>query len=212
MTTDRIAALSVLLTQVGVAAAGAQDRMPAITPDRFTPAQKTAVEEFVALRGPGVTGPFGPFVPLLRSPELMVRAGALGEYLRYRSALPPRLSEMVILLIARQWTQQYEWYTHEPAALKAGLPPGVVAAIADGRRPVDMTEQEEAVYDLVDELTRNRSVSDATYARGVAQLGEQGVVDTAGIMGYYTLLAMVMNTARTALPDGAPPPLHNLPR
>jgi 4-carboxymuconolactone decarboxylase len=212
MIRDRIAALSLLVTQIGAATAAAQDRMPAIAPDRLTPAQVEAVEEFVSVRGPAVTGPFGPFVPLLRSPELMVRAGALGEYLRYRSALPPRLSEMVILLIARQWTQQYEWYTHEPPALKAGLSPAIVAAIAEGRRPAGLTDQEQAVYDLVDELTRNRSVSDATYARAVALLGERGVVDTTGIMGYYTLLAMVMNTARTALPEGAPSPLRSLPR
>jgi 4-carboxymuconolactone decarboxylase len=212
MTTERIAALSLLLTQIGAAAAGAQDRMPAIAPDQLTPAQKEAVEEFVSVRGPGVTGPFGPFVPLLRSPELMVRAGAMGEYLRYRSALPPRLSEMVILLIARQWTQQYEWYTHEPPALKAGLSPATIAAIAEGRRPVGMTDQEAVVCDLVDELTRNRSISDTTYARAVKLLGERGVMDTTGIMGYYTLLAMAMNAARTALPEGAPPPLRPLPQ
>jgi 4-carboxymuconolactone decarboxylase len=207
----RIAVVVLLVTRMGIAAA-AQDRLPAVAPEQLTPAQVKAIAEFVAVRGPGVTGPFGPFVPLLRSPELMVRAGALGEYLRYRSALPPRLSELVILLIARQWTQQYEWYAHEPPALKAGLTRATVTAIAEGRRPTGMTDEETIVYDLVDEVQRNRSVSDATYARAVAALGEHGVVDTMGLMGYYTLLAMVMNTARTPLPDGVPPPLQPLPR
>jgi 4-carboxymuconolactone decarboxylase len=208
----RITASALLVTTIGSAAVAAQDRLPAVPPDQLTPAQLEAIKEFVAVRGPAVTGPFGPFVPLLRSPELMVRAGAMGEYLRYRSALPPRLSEMVILLIARHWTQQYEWYTHEPPALKAGLTAATVAAIADGRRPSGMTDGEAVVYDLVDELHRHHSVSDATYARAVSVLGEQGVVDTIGIMGYYTLLAMVMNTGRTPLPDGVQPPLRSLPR
>ena len=212
MNTKRIAALSLLLTQIGAGAAAAQDRMPAIAPEQLTPAQKEAVQEFVSVRGPSVTGPFGPFVPLLRSPELMVRAGAMGEYLRYRSALPPRLSEMVILLIARQWTQQYEWYTHEAPALKAGLSPAIIAAIAEGRRPAVMNEQEAVVYDLVDELTRNRSLSDTTYARAVKLLGERGVMDTTGIMGYYTLLAMVLNTAGAPLPNGQSPGLLPFPR
>jgi 4-carboxymuconolactone decarboxylase len=141
----------------------------------------------------------------------MVRAGALGEYLRYRSALPPRLSEMAILLVARHWTQQYEWHTHEPPARKAGLSTTIITAIAEGRRPPQMVEDEAVLYDLFDELHRHRTVSDATYARAKSAFGEQGVMDAMGILGYYTMLAMVMNTARTALPDGVEPPLRPLP-
>src|SRR5438874_3516812 len=114
-----------------VAGAAAQDRMPPIPQDRMTEAQRAAVVEFKAARSADVSGPF---VPLLRSPEVMNRARALGDYLRYRSALPPRLSEFVILLVARQWTQNYEGSAHEPAARQAGVAAATVAAIAEGRR------------------------------------------------------------------------------
>jgi 4-carboxymuconolactone decarboxylase len=142
----------------------------------------------------------------------MSRARAMGDYLRFKSALSPRLSEFVILLVSRRWTQQYEWNAHQPLALKAGLSADVVAAIAEGRRPNAMAADEDALYALVDEVHRNQSVSDATYAKAVASVGEQGVIDTLGLAGYYTLLAMVMNTARTPLPPGVVPPLAPLPR
>ena len=198
-----------VLSRSGVSA---QDRMPAIPEAALTTEQKQAVDEFVAVRGRDVTDPFGPFVPLLRSPELMVRAGAVGEYLRYRSTLPPRLSEMAILLIARHWTQQYEWHVHEPPAAKAGLSADIIKAIAEGRRPSVMAVDEAAIYDLSDEVHRNRSVSDETYATAIRVMGERGVIDAIGIFGYYTMLAMVMNTAQTPLPDGVRPPLQPLPR
>src|SRR6478672_5238594 len=125
----------------------AQDRMPPIPADRLTAAQRAAIEEFKAARSAEISGPF---VPLLRSPEVMTRARAMGDYLRYKSALPPRLSEFVILLTARRWTQQYEWNAHQPLALKGGLRPEIVKAIADGRRPDQMAADEEAVYTLVE--------------------------------------------------------------
>ncbi len=142
----------------------------------------------------------------------MTRVRALGDYMRFRSALPPRLSEFVILLTARQWTQNYEWNAHEPIARQAGLSPAIIAAIAEGRRPDGMAEDEDTLYTLLDELRRTQAVSDATYARAVKVFGEQGVVDALGISGYYTLLAMVMNTARTPLPPGAKPALAPLSR
>ena len=191
------------------ARASAQDRLPPIPAGALTDAQRRAIEEFKAARSADVSGPF---VPLLRSPEVMSRARAMGDYLRFKSALPPRLSELVILLVSRRWTQQYEWSAHQPLALKAGLSADVVAAIAEGRRPNPMAADEEALYALVDEVHRNQSVSDATYAKAVASVGEQGVIDTLGIAGYYTLLAMVMNTARTPLPPGAKPGLAPFPR
>jgi 4-carboxymuconolactone decarboxylase len=187
----------------------AQDRMPPIAADKLTDAQKKAIEEFKAARSAEVSGPF---VPLLRSPEVMNRARAMGDYLRFRSVLPPRLSELVILLTAREWTQNYEWYAHEPAARKAGLNGDIIKAIAEGRRPERMAEDEEILYTLCDELRRNHSVSDATYARALAKVGEQGIIDAVGITGYYTLLSMVMNTARTPLPGGAGPGLAPFPR
>jgi 4-carboxymuconolactone decarboxylase len=187
----------------------AQDRMPPIAADKLTDAQKKAIEDFKAARSAEVSGPF---VPLLRSPEVMSRARAMGDYLRFRSVLPPRLSELVILLTAREWTQNYEWSAHEPAAQKAGLNTDVIKAIADGRRPEHMAEDEEILYTLCEELRRNHSVSDATYARALAKFGEQGIIDAVGITGYYTLLSMVMNTARTPLPGGANPQLAPFPR
>src|SRR3954466_14132486 len=165
--------LPLVLIVVGIAAAGrAQDRLPPIPPDRLTAAQKQAIAEFKAARGGAISGPF---VPLLRSPEVMTRARAMGDYLRYKSALPPRLSEFVILITARRWTQQYEWNAHQPLALQGGVKADVVKSIAEGRRPEHMAADEEAIYTLVDEVERNRSVSDATYATAVAAVGEKGV-------------------------------------
>jgi 4-carboxymuconolactone decarboxylase len=192
-----------------IAAPGAaQDRMPAIPAGQLTDAQKKAIEEFKAARRVDISGPF---VPLLRSPEVMSRARAMGDYLRFRSSLPPRLSEFVILLTARRWTQQYEWHAHLPLALQGGLTNEIVSAIAEGRRPGKMAVDEEAVYTLWDEVQRTMGVTDATYLRAVNSVGEQGVIDLLGITGYYTTLAMVMNTTRTPLPAGVEPPLAPLP-
>ena len=206
-------AVVVLLALIGVVSSDgtalAQDRMPPITADKLTDAQLAAVAEFEAARGRGVDGPF---TPLLRSPEVMNRARAMGDYLRFRSVLPERLSEFVILLTARHWTQQYEWFVHHPIALKAGLPPETARAIADGRRPDRLTDDEAILYDFCLELQRNQGVSDSTYERAVVRFGEQGVIDTVGIVGYYTMLAMVLNATRTPLPAGTPLPLLPFPR
>jgi 4-carboxymuconolactone decarboxylase len=202
-TPDLSRALVAVMTSTSAAAAitesgmqpAAADRLPPIPPAQMTDAQSKAAAEFTVIRnGAGLSGPF---FPLLRSPELMVRASALGEYLRYRSALPPRLSEFVILLTAREWDQQYEWNAHYGLALKAGVSAEMAGAIADGRRPAGMAADHEALYDFCDELLRTKAVSDKTYQRAVALFGEQGVVDTVGIVGYYSMLAMVLNTART---------------
>jgi len=201
---------AVVLIAIGMAVqAHAQDRMPPIPADRMTEAQRKAVADFKEARGVDISGPF---VPLLRSPEVMTRARAMGDYLRFRSVLPPRLSEFVILLTARSWTQQYEWYAHRDLAITAGVTEATAGAIADGRRPRPMTDEEEVLYDFCDELKRNQSVSDATYARMLRAFGEPGIIDAAGIVGYYTMLSMVMNTARTPLPAGAAPGLAPLPR
>ncbi len=194
------AVLALVLTNPSGAAA--QDRMPPIPAAQLTDIQKRAMSEFAAARGGEVSGPF---VPLLRSPEVMNRARAMGDYLRFKSVLPPRLSEFLILLTAREWTQQYEWEAHSRLALKAGVSTETVDAIAQGRRPDRLTEDEGILYDLSTELQHHKSVSDATYARAVARYGEQGVIDAVGITGYYTLLAMVLNTARTPLAPGRTP-------
>lgn len=119
-------------TGMGSRGPACTDRMPALAPERQTEAQRKASSEFLAGRGTPV---FGPFVPLLRSPEVMLRAKAMGDYLRYKSSLPPKLNEFAILLTARHWTQRYEWAIHQPLALKAGLSSEVVAMVAEGRRP-----------------------------------------------------------------------------
>ena len=187
----------------------AQDRMPPIPSDKLTDAQKNAVREFAAARKAEVSGPFW---PLLRSPEVMNRARAMGDYLRFTSVLPPRLSEFAIIITARQWTQNYEWDVHAPLAMQGGLKASIVAAVADGRRPEGMADDEDVLYTFCDELHRNKSISDATYAKAVSTFGEQGVIDILGISGYYTMLAMVLNTARTPVPAGHTPALRAFPR
>jgi 4-carboxymuconolactone decarboxylase len=179
----------------------AQDRLPPIPADKQTAEQKRASEEFKANRKQDV---FGPFVPLLRSPEVMVRAMHLGDYLRYKTTLGPKLNEFVILITARKWTQQYEWYVHHPIALKEGLKAEIASAIADGRRPAGMDADEELIYDFCTELLGNQSVSDATYARAVKRFGEQGTIEIVTVSAYYTFQSMVLNTARTPVPPGAP--------
>ena len=208
LTTRRLAVFAVLLLFSFTTNASAQNRMPPIPADKMTEAQKKAAAEFEAARGTLS----GPWAVILRSPEMINRARSLSDYLRFNSSLPPRLSEFVILITAREWTQQYEWNAHHPLAMKGGLNPEIAKAVAEGRRPEKMAEDEAALYDFCIELHRNRSVSDATYARALAKFGEQGVVDAIGLSGWYTLVAMVLNTARTPLPAGAAPALAPFPR
>ena len=186
----------------------AQDRMPPIPPANYTDAQKKAVADFASERGFAVRGPF---VPLLRSPEVMLRAAAMGDFLRNKTTLAPRLSEMIILITAREWTQQYEWTAHHDIAVKAGLDPAIADAIADGHRPSGMDAEEEAVYDMSTEIQRTKRVSDATYKNAVAKFGEQGVIELLGINGYYTFLAITLNATRAALPAGTAEPLKRFP-
>jgi 4-carboxymuconolactone decarboxylase len=184
------------------------DRLPPLPPEALDAAQREAAAEFERLRGHQV---FGPFAPLLRSPRLMLAANAMGQYLRYDSARPLRINEMVILITAREWSQQVEWQIHHPIALKAGLDPKIAAAIAEGRRPDGMPAEEAAAWDFATELHRNRSVSDATYAKALTLFGEHGVVDLVGVCGYYSLLAMTMNVARTPVEPGTHEPLKRFP-
>lgn len=156
----------------------------------MTPAQQQAIEEFRRLRG---TDPFGPFVALLKSPELLTRVSALGEYLRYRSALPPRLSEFVILITAAHWQQKYEWDLHAPIALKAGLTQFILDGLAAGQRPDGLAEDEAALYDFCRALHNGGRQAEAARVRAVQAVGEQGVIDAIGICGYYAMLAMVLN-------------------
>ncbi len=159
-----------------------------------TGSRERAVEEFKALRG---VEPFGPFVDLLVNPELMNRVSALGEYLRFRSALPPRLSEFVILITAAHWQQRFEWDTHAPIAAKAGVPQAVIDAIWAHAPPDGLDREQQALYELCTALHRERAVSPALRERTQAVLGEQAAIDAIAICGYYAMLAMVLNSRRS---------------
>jgi len=191
---------STLLLALLATGVHAADRLPTIAPENYTPEQKKAADDFMAAR----KGPvFGPFEPLMHSPQVMTLARSTGDYLRFNSALGNMLSELVILVTAREWSQDFEWNFHYPIALKAGIKASVADAIRDGRRPTGMTEDEEIVYDFSTELHKNKRVSDATFARADKRFGKKGVVDLTGINAYYTLLAMQLNVAQYVAPDYA---------
>ena len=173
--------------------------MPPIAAGKMTPAQKKSIAALAATPR-GSTGAAGPWVPLVRSPELMDRIQAVGEYLRFHNTIPQKLVEMTILMTSRRLMNQYEWNAHYPLALKQGLKMDVARAIADGRRPSGLVEEEEMVWDFNDELIHNQGVSDATYAQVLKRFGEQGVVDLTVITGYYSTIGLMMNVARTPAP------------
>lgn len=189
-----------VFTLIGSQALFAQTRLPAIPIEQYTPEQVKAAQEFeLARKRP----PWGPFAMLMYSPELMNNARAMGDYLRYKSAIPNMLSEFAILITAREWSQDYEWSIHYPIAIKTGLKVDIASALKEGRRPEGMSEDETLVYDFTLELQRYKQVSDVTFARVEKRFGKKGAVDLAGIAGYYTFLAMEMNVARHPAPaDG----------
>jgi 4-carboxymuconolactone decarboxylase len=197
----------IFITVLGAGSVFAQQRLPTIAPDQYSAEQKKAAEEFLAARKVPV---FGPFEPMMHSPEVMSMARAMGDYLRYHSALGNALSELVILVTAREWSQDYEWYVHYPIALKVGIAKDIADAIADGRRPTAMSADEEIVYDFTTELQKNKRVSDPTFNRAEQRFGKKGVVDMTGISGYYTFLAMQLNMAGYEF-SGAGPRLSRFP-
>lgn len=177
------------------------DRLPPLADTDLSAEQREARSRILA----GPRGSLvGPFVPLLRSPELMTRLQMVGEYVRFNSVLDDDLVELVILCVARAWDQDFEFGYHHPLALKAGLPEDVVDDVARGVRPTGGRPEVTAVHDLIDELQRTRRVSDTTYVAALECLGEVQVVEAVATAGYYTTLAMTMNTAGTPPPDGAP--------
>jgi 4-carboxymuconolactone decarboxylase len=188
------------LACLGHTALHAAERLPTIPPERYTDEQRKAADEFMASRKVPV---FGPFEPLMHSPQVMSQARATGDYLRYNSALGNVLSELAILITAREWAQDYEWYVHYPIAVKAGIRAEIANAIADARRPVGMSEDEEIVYEFSTELHKNKRVSARTFERAEKRFGKKGVVDLTGINAYYTLLAMQMNVAQYPVPKDA---------
>ena len=181
------------------------DRFKPLTWDEMTAAQRTMVEHLVA--GPRA-GANGPFNVLLRSPEMGDIAQQFGASMRFNQAMPRKLNEMAIIITARYWTAQYEWYAHKRAALQAGLNPAIVDAIQNGRKPAGMQKDEEAVYTFCTELLNTKHVSDATFQVAKDLVGEKGVVDLMGVMSWYQMVSMLLNVDRYPLPDGVQPELR----
>ena len=171
-----------------------QDRMPPLARESMDELQRAAADELIAGPRKGVKGPF---IPLLRSPRLLAPLQKAGEYLRFDSALPRRVSEFATLLVVRQWTQQFEWFVHVPLARQEGTSAGTIDALRIGRRPSTMSAEEAFVYDFILELTTHRGVSDAMYGECIERFGERGVIDLVGLIGYFALVSMVLNVAHT---------------
>ena len=149
----------------------------------------------------------GPFNAWMRSPDLGERLQKAGEYIRFKSSLPKRLNEFAILITARHWTSQFEWWAHLPMAMKAGLDPKLAAELALNRKPKRMKADEAAVYEFCTQLHRKKKVTDAAYKRVVALFGEKGAMDLIGVSGYYTAVSMTLNVAEVPLPAGQKNPL-----
>lgn len=176
------------------------DRMPPLAISALNERQRQVADELI--KGPR-GGVKGPFIPLLRSPELVERLGKVGEYLRFGSSLQPRISELVMLVVAREWTNQFEWAVHVPLALKNGIRQEAIDALAEGRRPRGMADDEEIAYEMCEELSRTKSLCETTYRRAVRQFGEVGVIDLATVYGYFVTVCAIMNLAHTPPPANA---------
>ena len=186
-------------------------RFAPLKTEEMTPPQKALADQLAAPpRNGNINNP--PFRAYARSPEMAQKLISLAEYLRWNSSLPPRLSELAILITAREWTAQYEWYAHYPHAIKGGLDPKVAADLAAGKRPEGMKEDETALYDLVTALHRDKKVSDPIYKAALDKFGERGVMDVIGIIGFCVITSMTLNTMQAGVPDGKPLPLPVLSR
>ncbi len=152
----------------------------------------------------------GPFIALIHNPELARRLQRLGEHLRWQGKLPPRLKELAVLVTARRWTCQHEWVMHSKLALEAGLAAGVVQAIRDGKEPQGLSEEEKAVYSFCREVHATGRASDESFKAIQNRFGLDGVLELIALNGYYTLMAMVLNTAGLPLPGDAETPLRPL--
>ena len=181
-------------------------RFAPLQADELTPPQKAWADMIAAPpRNAKFVNP--PYRAYIRNPDLAPRLSALSDYLRWNTSLPPRLSELAILITARQWTAQYEWFAHYPLALKAGLDPKVAADIAAGKRPDNMKDDEAALYDLATALYRDKKVSDPIYKAALEKFDERGIMDIIGILGYYDLVSMTLITMQAEAPNDSVPPL-----
>jgi 4-carboxymuconolactone decarboxylase len=183
-------------------------RFPELKPEQYDADQKRVAQAIAS----GPRGSVrGPFLPLLHSPGLADPAQQAGAYLRYKSSLAAALNEFAILITARFWTAQYEWYAHKKLALEAGLDPKIADQIARGERPSGMSAEQTAIYDFCTELHHGHAVSDKNFDEVVAKFGHRGAMDLIGLCGYYTLISMVLNVSRAPLPAGVSPELQPLP-
>jgi 4-carboxymuconolactone decarboxylase len=208
-----IAALGLASLVAMPASSRAEDitRFAPLKAEELTPPQKAWADMIAAPpRNAKFVAP--PYRAYIRNPDLAPRLSALSEYLRWNTSLPPRLSEFAILITARQWTAQYEWFAHYPLALKAGLDPKILADIAAGQRPDNMKDDEAALYDLATALYRDKKVSDPVYKAALDKFGERGIMDVIGIIGYYDLVSMTLITMQAGAPNDSVPPLPVLAR
>jgi 4-carboxymuconolactone decarboxylase len=177
-------------------------RFKPIPPEQMTAEQKRVVQ---ALTDGPRGGLRGPFPALLRLPELADRVRVLGDYVRFEGTLPGNLRELAILVVARFWSAQYEWYAHSQHAVKAGVDPSVPAAIAKGERPPRLSADEALVFDVCSELLNDRDVSDKTFAAAVTRFGESTVLELVSLAAYYGFVSLILNLNRTPIPEGATP-------
>jgi 4-carboxymuconolactone decarboxylase len=184
-------------------ATGKESRFPQLSLEQLDDQQKPLGEQVMKVSSIGIAGPYN---PLLRSPVLGQRLLDLFHYLRWETSVPIRLNEFAILIIARQWRSQVEWYAHAPLAAKAGLSSDIIAELKTGRRPSPMAEDEAVVYDFVNELTTTHAVSDQTYARAKTLFSDQQIVDLTAVAGNYVMVAMLLAMAEATVPPGKEPP------
>ena len=190
---------------LGLAVAWAKrvgDRFPKLNPETLNEPQRRAAAEILKQ---SVSGLGGPWNVMLRSPEMAHRLTNLLDYLRFKTSLPPRLNEFAIMITARHWSSQFEWWAHHRLATKAGLSEAVMADLAQGRRPEAMQPAEAIVYDFCTELHRTHFVSDDTFRKAKEMLGEQQVVDLVAVSGTYTVISMLLNTGEVLPTDGSRP-------
>ena len=180
-------------------------RFPRLQESEMTEAQRELYNTIASGPRGGVRGPF---LPLMHHPDLAMQLQRIGELLRYRAKSPNVLIEFGILMTARKWSCQFEWFAHAPLARKAGLSDDIIEAIADSRRPSRLSDEEAVAYDVCEEVNRSGRLSDATFDRATKVFGHDGVLELISVCGYYSLLAFVLNVADDPLPDGASPPLR----
>ncbi len=179
-------------------------RIPFPTPEDMNAEQRRVYDAVV--KGPrGVVR--GPLRAALHRPELADKWQQLGELLRYRTSLAPRLSELAILVTARHWDSQFEWHAHEPPARAAGLPDALIESIRRGERPSFAAADEAIIHDYARTLLARHNVDDDLYSRALALVATVGIVELTAIIGYYSMVAMTLNAHQIPLPDGTPPPL-----